>query len=84
MTSIKAPTSHYYRMRRQADEAPLGIISWPISWDLFSEDEFQAILELKLCLQPVSYPINTLENIKFDVKRPEKNLFLCVIADALE
>ena len=34
-------------MRRQAAEASLGIISWQISWDLFSIEEFQAILELQ-------------------------------------
>ena len=65
MTSLKAPTSHYYRTRRQAAEAPLGIISWSISWDLFSVEEFQAILELQTRLQPVSYPVNTLEASNF-------------------
>ena len=48
MTSLKAQTSHYYRTRRQAAEAPLGIISWPISRDLFSVEEFKAIFECKL------------------------------------
>ena len=39
--------SHNYRTRHQATDAPLGIISWPISRDLFSVEEFQVILELQ-------------------------------------
>ena len=84
MTSLKAPTSHYYRTRRQAAEAPLGIISWPISWDLFSVEEFQAILELQTLFTTSIIPSEYAGSIKFDVKLLEKRLFLCVIADALE
>ena len=84
MTSLKAPTSHYYRTRRQAAEAHLGIISWPISWDLFSVKEFQAILELQTLFPTSIMASKYTGSIKFDVKRIEKKLFLCVIADVLE
>ena len=83
MTSLKAPTSHYCT-RRQAAEAPLGIISWPISWDLFRVEEFQAILELQTLFTHSIIPSKYAGSIRFDVKRLEKKLFLCVIADALE
>ena len=84
MTSLKAPTSHYYRTRRQAAEAPLGILSCPISWDLFSVEEFQAIFELQTSFATSIIPSKYAGSIKFDVKQLEKKLFLCMIADALE
>ena len=84
MTSLKAATSHYYRTRRQAAEAPLGIILWPISWDMFSVEEFQAILELQTLFTTSIIPSKYAGSIEFDVKRLEKKSFLCVIADALE
>ena len=77
MTSIKAPLSHYYRTRRQATETPLGIISWPISGDLFSVEEFQAILELQTLFTTSIIPSKYAGSIRFDVKRLEKKLFLC-------
>ena len=84
MTSLNAPTSHYYRTGRQAAEAPLGIISWPISRDLFSVEEFQAILDLQTSFTTSIIPSEYVGSIKFDVKRLEKKLFLCVFANALE
>ena len=39
---------------------PLGILSCPIFLDLLSVEKFQENLELQR-LQPVSYPVNTLE-----------------------
>ena len=74
MTSLKAPTSHYYRTRRQAAEAPLGIISWPISWDLFTVEEFQVILELQTSFTTSIIPCKYAGSFRLDV---EKKLFLC-------
>ena len=62
----------------------LGIISWPISCDLFNVEEFQAILELQTLFTTSIIPSKYAGSIKFYVKRLEKKLFLCVIADALE
>ena len=67
MTSLKAPTSHYYRTRRQAAEAPLGIISWPFFLDLFSVEEFQAILELQTSFTTSIIPSKYAGSIRFDV-----------------
>ena len=64
-------------MRRQATKAPLGILSCPISWDLFSVEKFQAILELQTLLTTSIVPSKHAGSIKFDVKRLEKKLFLC-------
>ena len=77
MTSLKAPTSHYYCTRRQATKAPLSILSCPISWDLFSVEKLQAILELQTVFTTSIIPSKHAGSIKFDVKRLEKKLFLC-------
>ena len=77
MASLKAPTSHYYCTRRQAAKAPLGILSCPISWDLFNVEKFQAILELQTAFTTSIIPSKHAGSIKFDVKRLEKKLFLC-------
>ena len=76
MTSLKAPTSHYYCTRRQAAEALLGILSCPISWDLFSEEKFQAILQLQTSFITSIIPSKHAGSIKFGIKRLEKKLFL--------
>ena len=77
MTSLKAPTSHYYCTRRQAAKAPLDILSCPISWALFSVEKFQAILELQTAIPTSIIPSKHAGSIKFDVKRLENKLFLC-------
>ena len=71
MTSLKAPTSHYYCMRRQAAKAPLGILSCPISRDLFSVEKFQAILELQTVFTTSIIPSKHAGSIRFDVERLE-------------
>ena len=62
----------------------LGILSCPISWDLFSVEKFQAILELQTTFTTIIIPSKDAGSIKFDVKRLEKKLFSVVNADALE
>ena len=64
--------------------APLGIVSCPISWGLFSVEKFQAILELQTMFTTSIIPSKHAGSIKFDVKRVEKKLFFVVIADALK
>ena len=61
--------------------SPLGIISWPISWDLFTIEEFQVILELQTLFTTSIIPSKYAGSIRLDV---EKKLFSVVIADALE
>ena len=70
MTTLKAPTSHYYCTRRQAAKAPppRGILTCPISWDQFSVEKFKAT-----SIIPSKYA----GSIKFDVKRLQKTLFPC-------
>ena len=84
MTSLKAPTSHYYCTRRhfiiardvRPPKPPLGILSRPISWDLLSEEKFQAILQLQALFTTSIIPSKHAGSIKFGVKRLEKKLFL--------
>ena len=64
-------------MRRQAAEAPLGILSCPISWDLFSKEKFQAIFQLQTLFTTSFIPSKHTGSINFDVKRLEKKLFHC-------
>ena len=56
---------------------PLGILSCPISRDLFSGEKFQAILELQTMFTTSIISSKHAGSIKFDVKRLEKKLFLC-------
>ena len=77
MTSLKAPTSHYYCTRRQAAKAALRHSFLSDFLDLFSVEKFQAILELQTAF-PTSIKLSKhAGSLKFDVKRLEKNLFLC-------
>ena len=57
--------------------ATSGILSCPISWDLFSVEKFQAILELQTVFTTSIIPSKHAGSIRFDVKRLEKKLFLC-------
>ena len=54
---------------------PLGMLSCQISWDLFSVEKFQAILELQTAFTTSIIPSKYVGSIKFDVKRIEKKLF---------
>ena len=56
---------------------PLGILSCPISGDLFSKEKFQVIFQLQTLFTTSIIPSKHAGSIKFDVKRLEKKLFLC-------
>ena len=58
MTSLKVQRHIIIARDVRPPKPPLGILSCPISWDLFSKEKFQAIFQLQ-SLQPVSYPVNT-------------------------
>ena len=61
---------------------PLGILSCPISWDLFSIEKFQDIFQLQTSFTTSIIPSKHTGSIKFDVKWLEKKLFYC--RDALK
>ena len=69
-SSRRSPIRHYFL----AD----------FSRDIFSVEEFQAILELQTWFTTSIIPSKYAGSIEFDLKRLEKKSFLCVIADALE
>ena len=60
----------------QSPPPPLGILSCPIPWDLYSVEKFQAILELQSAFTTSIIPSKHAGSVKFDVKRLEKKLFL--------
>ena len=53
------------------------LLSCPISWDKFSVEKFQAVLELQTVFATSVIPSKHAGSIKIDVKRLEKKLFFC-------
>ena len=62
MTSLKAPTSHYYCTRRQAAEAPLRHSFLSDFLRSVEQREISSYFSVaNFVCKPVSYPVNTPE-----------------------